>query len=54
MGELERGKLIDTSAKRVDYPTLREAISEWDIHGTKSPAGSFLKFIRVPLQWKKA
>jgi dihydroxy-acid dehydratase len=35
MGELERGKLIDTSAKRVDYPTLCEAISDWDIHGKK-------------------
>src|SRR5512133_3760222 len=33
MGELERGKLIDTSVKRIDYPTLREAIADWDIAG---------------------
>jgi dihydroxy-acid dehydratase len=36
MGELERGNLIDSSVKRVDYPTLHEAISEWDIMGTKT------------------
>jgi dihydroxy-acid dehydratase len=31
MGELERGKLIDTSAKRVDGLTLGEAIEKYDI-----------------------
>jgi dihydroxy-acid dehydratase len=31
MGELEKGNLIDTTVKRIDYPTLHEAISEWDI-----------------------
>jgi dihydroxy-acid dehydratase len=36
MGELERGNLIDSSAKRVDYPTLHEAVSEWDILGAKT------------------
>ena len=35
MGELERGNLIDTSVKRVDYPTLHEAVSDWDIKGSK-------------------
>jgi dihydroxy-acid dehydratase len=33
MGELKRGGLIDSSAKRVDYPTLDKAISDWDISG---------------------
>jgi dihydroxy-acid dehydratase len=33
MGELQRGGLINTSAKRVDYKTLGEAISHWDILG---------------------
>lgn len=33
MGELQRGGLINTSAKRVDYKTLGEAISQWDILG---------------------
>jgi dihydroxy-acid dehydratase len=31
MGELSRKNLIDTSVKRVDYPTLRDAITDWDI-----------------------
>jgi dihydroxy-acid dehydratase len=34
IGELERADLIDTSAKRIDYPTLHDAISDWDL---KSP-----------------
>jgi dihydroxy-acid dehydratase len=35
MAELERGNLIDLNVKRVDYPTLREAVSDWDIKGSK-------------------
>jgi dihydroxy-acid dehydratase len=31
MGELERKNLINSSVKRIDYPTLHEAISHWDI-----------------------
>jgi dihydroxy-acid dehydratase len=31
MGELDRANLLDTSVNRVDYPTLAEAISDWDI-----------------------
>jgi dihydroxy-acid dehydratase len=31
MGELSRKNLIDTTVKRVDYPTLKEAIADWDI-----------------------
>jgi dihydroxy-acid dehydratase len=33
MGELERNNLIDTSVKRVDYPSLHQAIADWDIMG---------------------
>jgi dihydroxy-acid dehydratase len=33
MGEMERNKLIDSSVKRIDYPTLQDAISDWDILG---------------------
>ncbi|HEX2921787.1 MAG TPA: dihydroxy-acid dehydratase [Bacteroidales bacterium] len=36
MGELKRAGLIDTSAKRVDYRSLEEAISNWDIMGGKA------------------
>lgn len=31
LGELERENLIDTTVKRIDYPSLHKAISEWDI-----------------------
>src|SRR5512140_438470 len=33
MGELDRAKLVDTSVSRVDYTSLQEAISDWDIMG---------------------
>lgn len=41
MGELERGNLINTSVKRVDYPTLKEAVSDWDIQGSKPKTEAF-------------
>jgi len=41
MGELERNNLIDSSVKRVDYPTLHDAISDWDIQGGKAKAIAF-------------
>ncbi len=31
LGELERGGLLDTSVRRVDYPALGQAVDEWDI-----------------------
>jgi len=38
MGELERHKLIDSSVRRIDYLTLKEAIADWDIlSGTAKP-----------------
>ena len=33
MGELERGNLINSSVRRIDYPTIHDAISDWDIMG---------------------
>jgi dihydroxy-acid dehydratase len=36
MGELERGGLINSSVKRVDYNSLHDAIADWDIMGGKS------------------
>lgn len=35
MGELERNNLIDGSVKRPDYPTLHDALIEWDIMSSK-------------------
>ncbi len=45
MGELERNKLIDSSVRRIDYKTLNEAISDWDIMGahTKQEAFEFYR-----------
>jgi dihydroxy-acid dehydratase len=31
LGELDRAGLLDTSVKRVDYPSLAQVIDEWDI-----------------------
>ena len=36
LGELERNNLIDSSVSRIDYPTLHEAIADWDISGEKA------------------
>jgi dihydroxy-acid dehydratase len=36
MGELERAGLINSSAGRIDYKTLHEAIADWDIRGGKA------------------
>jgi dihydroxy-acid dehydratase len=45
LGELERGGLIDTTVKRVDYKTLHDAISDWDIMSEKrvNEASSFFR-----------
>jgi dihydroxy-acid dehydratase len=36
MGELDRAGLINNKVGRVDYPTLGDAISDWDIMGGKA------------------
>jgi len=48
MGELSRGNLIDTSVKRVDYPSLKEAIEDWDIMGGKAKPLAFEYFKSGP------
>lgn len=48
MGELERSNLINSSVKRVDYPTLRDAISDWDILGGKAQPIAFDFFSSAP------
>ena len=48
MGELERGNLIDSSVKRIDYPTLHDAISDWDILGGKAQPIAFDIFRSAP------
>ena len=48
MGELDRGHLLDTSVNRVDYLTLQEAISDWDIKGTKTKQVAFDTYKSAP------
>jgi dihydroxy-acid dehydratase len=48
MGELGRSELIDSSVKRVDYPTLHDAISDWDIVGGKAIQEAFNFFKSAP------
>jgi dihydroxy-acid dehydratase len=48
MGELERNNMIDTSVRRVDYPTLKEAISEWDILSRKLTAEAMDFYLSAP------
>jgi dihydroxy-acid dehydratase len=48
MGELDRNKLIDSSVKRVDYPTLKEAIDDWDIMRKIAKSGSHELFLSAP------
>jgi dihydroxy-acid dehydratase len=37
MSELDRGGLLDTTVSRVDYKSLAEALSKWDIMGNHIP-----------------
>jgi len=48
MGELERGNLISTSVNRIDYPSLHEAISDWDIMSGKATDEAYNIFRSAP------
>jgi len=48
MGELERANLIDTTVNRIDYHTLREAVSDWDIQGGKAQSSAFNVYRSAP------
>jgi len=48
MGELARNNLIDTSVKRVDYPSLKEALDDWDIMGNKALPDAYELFRSAP------
>ena len=48
MGELERAGLINSSVRRVDYPTLHDAIADWDIMGGKAIPAAVDVFSSAP------
>jgi dihydroxy-acid dehydratase len=48
LGELARNNMIDCSVKRVDYATLYEAVSDWDIMSEKAIPEAFNIFRSAP------
>jgi len=48
LGELNRAGLIDTTVGRIDYPTLADAINDWDIMGGKAIPEAFGIFRSAP------
>ncbi len=48
LGELNRGGLLDTTVSRIDYPTLAEALSDWDIKEAKAQPVAFDTFKSAP------
>ena len=52
LGELNRHGLLDTSVKRVDYSTLAQAISDYDIRGGKYINEALEVFLSAPSMMK--
>jgi dihydroxy-acid dehydratase len=52
LGELERNNLIDTSVKRIDYKTLREAIADWDIMSSEIKPEALNFWLSAPAMLK--
>ncbi len=48
LGELERAGLLDLSVRRVDYPTLRQAINDWDIMRPTALPQALQLFLSAP------
>jgi dihydroxy-acid dehydratase len=48
LGELERNNLIDPSVKRIDYPSLHEAIADFDIMGGTAISEAYSLFKSAP------
>jgi dihydroxy-acid dehydratase len=48
LGELARAGLLDTTAGRVDYPTLADALAENDIRGGKATAKAQTRALAAP------
>jgi dihydroxy-acid dehydratase len=48
MAELDRAGLIDTSVNRIDYPSLEQALRDWDIMGDDAVASAHDTFRSAP------
>ncbi len=53
LGELARYNIINTSVKRIDYPTLLEALKDWDIMGGKAIQEAYDIFRSEPSNIKR-
>ena len=47
LAELDRGGLLDTTVSRVDYPSLREALDDWDLASSHGPSSKVKDFYAV-------
>jgi dihydroxy-acid dehydratase len=48
MGELDRAGLIDTTVGRVDYRSLQQAVSDWDVMSSKVQPSAFEIYKSAP------
>ena len=48
LGELDRGGLIDTSVSRVDSPTLKETLSNWDLSSNSHTEAAKELYLSAP------
>lgn len=48
LGELDRAGLIDTSVSRVDSPTLRETLNDWDLSNSSHTDGAKDLYLSAP------
>ncbi len=48
LGELEHAGLLDTTVKRVDYPSLAQAVNEWDIMRPEALPQALQLFLSAP------
>ncbi len=51
MAELDKGGLLDTSVSRIDYPTLKEALADWDITSSSSTKAAQELYLAAPGRW---
>jgi dihydroxy-acid dehydratase len=54
LGELARNNMIDCSVRRIDYPSLKEAIADWDITGGKAIPEAFNIYSSAPSNIKSS
>lgn len=54
LGELARNNMLDTSVRRIDYPSLHEAIADWDIMEVNAIRKAFNIYSSAPSNKKSS